>query len=252
MKPSPLTVLLLACATVSMPCRSGAEPVSSETPFPSAQQLLQDVRASLPREPLRISGELLVRRRHGLDSRRYGFEAELRLGDSPASAQYRIFDDRGVELEALTAALRLAEAPDLAYTAGGVAAEAPPLSAAIQSTDLTWMDLTLSFLWWHGGTVLREEEIKGRACYVVELPAPGGSVTVGGSGYAGVWLWVDAELHMLLQAEGREAQGQPLRRLWIKSLKKIDDRWMIKDMEVEKFPTTQRTKLHVREVETTE
>jgi hypothetical protein len=32
-------------------------------------------------------------------------------------------------------------------------------------------------------------------------------------------------------------------------LKKIDDRWMIKDLEIQGFPAVHRTKLTVRELE---
>jgi hypothetical protein len=52
---------------------------------------------------------------------------------------------------------------------------------------------------------------------------------------------------MFLRAEGLDAKGKQVRILWIKSFKKINDRWMLKDLEVQASPI-HRTKLVVREV----
>jgi len=239
----------LALGTLlSLACCAAPEESSDEIP-PSAQQLLADVRARLPRDPLRITGNLIVRRRHGVIVGEFGFDSELRLGEPDAAIRYRILDQLGKELEALTIVHGADAGRSLQYSVAGEERPLDDLSKGILTTDLTWMDLTLSFLWWQGGTVLREESIKGRPCYVVELPVPDRLVEARRSGYAKVLLWIDVELRMLLQAEGQNDKGEPVRRLWIKSLKKIDDRWMIKDMEVQQFPPLQRTKLRVRDVE---
>ena len=52
---------------------------------------------------------------------------------------------------------------------------------------------------------------------------------------------------MFLKAEGLDANGKQVRILWVKSFKKIHDRWMLKDMEIQSSPL-HRTKLVVREV----
>jgi hypothetical protein len=84
----------------------------------------------------------------------------------------------------------------------------------------------------------------------VEGPAPpdGRAAEPAAGAYATVLCWIDAELHMLLQAESRDAANRPLRTLWIKSLKKVDNRWMVKDLEVQQNPVLHRTKLTVRDV----
>ena len=43
--------------------------------------------------------------------------------------------------------------------------------------------------------------------------------------------------------------GELVRRFWIKSFKKVNERWMIKDMEVEGIPPVHRTKVSIREVD---
>jgi hypothetical protein len=63
-----------------------------------------------------------------------------------------------------------------------------------------------------------------------------------------VRLWIEEKIRVLLQAEGYDAQGEAVRRLWVQSCKKINDRWMIKDMEIQQYPEIHRTRLTVRDV----
>jgi hypothetical protein len=69
------------------------------------------------------------------------------------------------------------------------------------------------------------------------------------SPYARVRLWIAQKVHMVLQAEGLDAQGAVIRRLWVKSFMKVDDRWMIKTMEIESAPFDHRARLSIREVD---
>jgi len=210
----------------------------------TAQQLLDDVIAQLPQEPLDISGDLILRKRHGVVLREMKFQMLLKWGANPTTAQYKIREASGADLEQLTVTREHGKEPVFSYTAGRGEVRPFDVSGAIQGTDISWMDLTLSFLWWKGGRITADDaEIKGRTCYVVEVPAP---VATTGP-YAKVRIWVDQKLHMLLQAEGLDAKDKQVRILWIKSFKKINDRWMLKDLEVQASPL-HRTKLVVREV----
>ena len=119
------------------------------------------------------------------------------------------------------------------------------LSGAIQETDVTWIDLSLSFLWWRGGQTVGAEKIKGRFCYVVDLPIPEGSAM----GLAGVRLWIDPQAHVMMRAAAMDMAGQMMRRLEVKSLKKIDEIWMVKDLEIRSYPSRHKTMLRVRSVE---
>jgi len=49
----------------------------------------------------------------------------------------------------------------------------------------------------------------------------------------------------VLQAEGYDVRGELVRRLFMKSFKKIEDRWMVKDMDIQCFPSEHRTNLRV-------
>lgn len=250
------SIIFLLVASIGLgrlsPCAVAADPLPQDT-YPPAEQLLAEVIARFPLETLEVSGALIVRRHRGVVVREVGFEMELAFGKTPPTTHYRIYDALGKELETLSVYREGAELPRMAYAVGGVLRDDPPnMFSRIQSSDVTWMDLTLSFLWWHGGKVVRTESIKDRSCFVVEIESPESLGVVTERGYAKVLLWIDMEMRMLLQAEGQNARGEPMRRLWVKSLKKIDDRWMIKDMEVQQFPATHRTKLHVRDVKAPE
>lgn len=213
--------------------------------------LLQAVTARLPGDSLRIHGDIAVRRRRGVVIKRLTFHALLDLGGTPALAQYSIMDAFGRDLERLTVVRRPGSNPHLTYAAGDPleTQPAPSMSAAIQRTDIHWMDLTLSFLWWPGGVLTGTETIRGRPCHIVEVGNPHAGAGTGdqASYCAAARLWIDERLLMLLQAELLDANRRPIRRLWVDSFKKIDNRWMIKDMEVEAEPATHRTKLTIRE-----
>ena len=223
-----------------------------DDPERSAQDILDAVVERLPREPMHIEGDLVVRRRRGVVVRELRFDMFLRWGASPAESRYTIRDAFGRELETLSVTRPDGAAPRMRYTSAAQddGPREPPLFSPIQGSDVSWIDLSLSFLWWPGGTVTGREEVRGRECYVLEVPAPERAADAADAGtpYGSVRLWIDRELLMLLQAEGLDASRQPLRTLWVKSLKKIDNRWMIKDMEIQSYPAVHRTRLHVRDV----
>jgi len=188
------------------------------------------------------------------------FEMSLDLGNEPAEASYTIRDAFGKDLEQLSVAHPKGQGPRFEYASGNPlsASEPPDLFECIQGTDISWTDLTLSFLWWKDGTVVGTDTVRGRLCYLLDIPAPpdrkGTAAHNGPDGphakrrYSRVLLWIDQQLHMLLRAEGYDSNGELVRGLWVKSFKKINERWMIKDMEIQGGRAYRRTRLRIREV----
>lgn len=216
----------------------------TDAPIPTADRLLHDVVAQLPPDPITVSGSLLVRRKRGIPIAKYNFELNARWGETPARATYTILDSFGRSLESLTI---IHGNPDKYIYRQGFdlkPAQLKSISAPIRDTDLSWMDLTLAFLWWQGGKVVGEDSVLTVDCYIVTVNAPSG----GSTPYASVKLWISKKSHMMLQAEGFDAKGRLIRRLWVRSAKKFDDGWMIKIMEIQKYPAVTRTKLRVTEV----
>jgi hypothetical protein len=90
-----------------------------------------------------------------------------------------------------------------------------------------------------------EEDVRGRSCYVLDVPAPEGAF----AGCSGVRLWIEPRIPIMLRAEAYDQQDALIRRMEVKSFKKINDRWVIKDIELTSLPSRHKTYLRVRDVQ---
>lgn len=237
------TVARLSAADPSRSTHPALDAVDDDD-VPIADTLLAGVVQQLPPDPIRVTGSLLVRRRRGVPIKTYGFELIARWGASTPEAQYTIHDSFGEPLERMT--ITYGEKPVIKYEAGSPLKPLPIQSLArpVQATDVTWMDISLSFLWWSDAQFEGDASVKGFDCYVIRVAAPPDRPAV----YNSVRLWISKKAGMMLRAEGLDINGDPIRRLWINSFKKFDDGSMVKDMEIQKYPAVQRTKLTVDEV----
>lgn len=233
------------CLATLLSCALAGSGQAQSTP--TANDLLGDVIARLPPEPLLITGDITHKKRKGFVERTLTFDMAVHWGANPSVACYTVRNALGTELEQLTVLRMQGGQPLFRYAAGSPLedADTPDLFAPIQDTDISWMDLTLSFLWWPDGRIVDTDTIKGYDCYVVEVPAPD---SVPGQ-YAKVRVWIAKKIHMLLQATGYDHNGDPVRRLWVKSFKKIDEQWMVKDLLVQGRSDLHRTELRIRDVE---
>lgn len=213
---------------------------------PAARELLNDVILALPDIPLRITGDLTARAREGTPESRRGVEMLLDWQADPPTARYTLRDAFGGADSHLAITWASPRHPEYRYFEGQPlqAAPLPDLVSAIPGTDISWMDLSLSFLWWPDAVTKGSEDVKGRTCWVVDIAAPDAF-----SGCSGVRLWIDPRINIMLKAETYDANDQPIRRLEVKSFKKINDRWVIKDIELTSLPAKSKTVLRVRNVE---
>ncbi len=219
-------------------------PTAAQTP--DGDQIMMQVRAALPYIPLRITGELQSRDRRGNIVRITPVEMELDWGAQPPTALYIIRDRFGAEQERLRIAWPADRPPEYAYAHGdpAEAAALEDLNRSIAGLDLDWADLSLSFLWWNGARVVGSERVRGRFCHIVELKAPDEQV----SRYAGVRLWIDPETSLMMQADAFDARNRMVRRLQVKSLRKIDDIWMVQNLDIFTQASRDRVTLRVRNV----
>jgi hypothetical protein len=218
-------------------------PTAAVAELPSVDALMSNLLARLPSKPIRLSGDLLTTPEEGNKSR-LTISIQLRY---PREATYTIGDAFGKPLEQLTV-LRDKERVSFLYLTGDPmrGAPAPSLDQTIQNTGLSWMDLTLGFLWWNGGQIIGEEENRGQPCYVLDRHAPIGGMAP----YASTRIWVDKRVSMLLQAHGYDKLANLTRRMSVKSFKKINHDWMIKDLEVEDLSRQITTILRIRDAVT--
>lgn len=209
-------------------------------------QLMARVRAALPYIPLRINGELQSRDRRGNIVRVTPVEMELDWGAATPTALYIIRDRFGSELERLRISWALDGGAVYEYAQGDPPESAPlnDLNQSISGLDLDWADLSLSFLWWSGARIVGSERVRGRFCHIVDLQAPVNEV----GRYTGVRLWIDPETSLLMQADAYDASTRLARRLQVKSLRKIDDIWMVQNLDIFTPSSRERVTLRVRKL----
>lgn len=103
----------------------------------------------------------------------------------------------------------------------------------IAGTDICYEDMSLRFLYWKGGRVLEQgvdPRVKGRDCWVVEIPNPTPSV----GQFAWVRAWIDKENGTTWQIDGYDAKGNLKKRFSITSVQKLSDgAWFFKQMKLE-------------------
>jgi hypothetical protein len=210
---------------------------------PSVKQILDLAIARLPSDRVEVSGYLTVRKLRGVMVKELGYEMIAEWGATPSKVSYVIKDVFGGILERMEMTRDSPGVAKFEYKSGDSETNSPipDMSAGIQGSDMSWTDLTLSFLWWTNGVVSGREDIRGRSCFVMDVQAPEGEK----GQYSKVRLWIDDKLFMLMQAEGYDAKKGKIRTLWVKSFKKVDERWMLKDMEIQSYPSVHRTKLSV-------
>jgi len=233
-----LSAFLPVLAATNAP--PAAAPTAAVAELPTVDALMSNLLARLPSKPIRISGDLVTTPEKGSKTR-LTVAIQLRY---PREATYTIGDAFGKPLEQLTVLRDKGRVSFLYMTGDPIkGAPAPSLDQQIQNTALSWMDLTLGFLWWDGGQIIGQEANRGQPCYVLDRHAP----RSGDLPYSSMRIWVDKRVSMLLQAHGYDKPGNLSRRLAVKSFKKINHEWMIKDLEVEDYARQSTTILRVRD-----
>ena len=222
--------------------------------LPSAEEIMMEVRASMPSEPLLIRGRLLSGRRLGVLKHRFNIQAHMTIKNDAIAAKYTLIDYCDKSLEELTIIRNKMEPVRISYQKAYPLKPAPlpELDSMIENTDMTWNDLTLSFLWLKDGRTIGKDNKLARDCFILEFPVGCGSssakeknLTTQSDSPCRLRLWIDEKLFMFIQMEEYDANGKRRRRLSIKKIKKISDKWMIKEMEIRSYPERNRTLLRI-------
>jgi len=211
-----LTALVLLCAL----CGQAA-------PIP-ADDILAYVRTKLPSDPITLTGTLKVRTKKGFTKTSLPVEIELDWGAARPTAAYRIGK------QSLDIAWDNAKP---AYTFSDK--DSTPTSD-ILDTGITWADLSFSVLWWGGSELIDEEKKINRDCYVVDVPVPDSKNTMR--------LWIEKKMGMLLEAQTLGPDKNQLRKMRIKSIKKMDGMWVAKDLEIQDKASGNKTTLQVTDL----
>lgn len=217
----------------------------------SAEMLIQDCIRRFPTEELELRGRLTMRRRYGIEMAEYNFVAKVCWGTAEPYGTYSFFALDGKQVDCVTikrdATGNISISRDM-KTPAGVQIPPPKLTDSILGSDVTWIDATMDFLWWKNPELVGSGEVKGRDCDIIKLISLDSTDSCS---FGKVWL--DKAQRVLMQATQNNKDGKETRRMWVRAVQKMevakdDERWVIKDLEVETTGSGHRTRLHFEDV----
>ena len=192
--------------------------------FCSAMDVLANCRAMLPTEPVTMSGEIVLRNRKGIPSGEYGYTMRADRTTTPAKLEFEFREHDSTNVIERFELLRPGPIPE----------------GRVLKTDVTWLDLSLDFLWWPKAEYEAEREgetVHGQKCDVILVS----------NGERQVRAWCDRKTGCLMQAEELK-DGKPRRRLWGTRIRKFEGRWFPNVLEVETLGSGHRTKIMVNDL----
>lgn len=177
--------------------------------------------------------ELLQVARLASTSQQAELRGQLRSGSTRTPFSLRVdfgklrfaFDEPARVLE-----VRLGEDGSGVFDGRGRAVKKGMSEPVTAAADVTIEDLSLGFLYWPDARLLGRETVRTRPAWKIEL-RPGR----GGTEFAIVRVWLDADSGALLRIEGFDWQGRLARRFEVVSGQRIDGQWMLKQMRIERF-----------------
>src|SRR6476620_8281187 len=104
------------------------------------------------------------------------------------------------------------------------------LNEPVRGTAITYEELALKFLYWPNARVTGSDFIRTRNCWKLQLQAPARDPQ-----YGSILLWVDKDSGVLMRMEGYDSAGKLIKRFEVVSAQKIEDRWYLKQMRVERI-----------------
>jgi len=236
----------LAADEMPVDIMGGAAPAFAEDA--TAPAVLAVCRAMLPPRPVLLEGRIVKRNRRGTVQDEYRYTLVMRRNENPSKLVVTLKSkDNTKELQKATILREGASEPKLELEDLATGKKTTPaLDDQVLGTDVTWLDLTLDFLWWTNASFEAEREgetVHGQKCVVlvVKPTAAMGKVT-------GVRLWADRKTGCMMQAEHLGEGGKTIHRLWGTRIKKFDGRWSVSVIETESPGSGLRTKITVEDI----
>lgn len=207
-------------------------------PLPPAQDVLAFARAQLPKQAVRMNGVMKEWAANGFLKRELTVEMDLNWGADPASATYRIRDEKTGLFQCLEIQW-LPGGPDYQYSENNKDVPGFSPNAEIAGLGVTWADLSFSFLWSHEAETLRTDKKLNQDCFVLSVPR----------GKNRLLLWIEQDTGRVFGAKEETAAGEMIKEIKVVSVKEFDKLWMVKDLDINRPLENGRTSLHVETVE---
>ena len=189
------------CATCAgaqtLPLPTSAEEAREENV--TAAELLNACSRMIPLEPLVLKGEMIVRKERGIELATLRFQLMTDWGANPPSAECLLLDPAGTAVVERVVLTRPENGEaDIKLYKGLEKKDFSSISYAgrIRGTDMTWLDLTLDFLWWKDVRFADKAEGDcrlGRSCYILVAVPPRPVV-----GCSAMRVWVDKQMKCIM------------------------------------------------------
>lgn len=219
----------------------------------AARRLMARVRSGVPSQPLGMEATIKALSAEGRTIGRMRAQVTYRPDTTDPSvreAVYAVLSPDGRE-EAAVMSIRLPSgeggAPVFRYECPpGTAAEVPDLFAPLEGTDLCWMELSFSFLFWARPRIVGTEVLRKRwTCQIVELEAPEGMAGAGGAaGWDRLRLWVAPAYGAVVQGVALRG-GEEVKRFEVESVTRVRHTYMVSDMLVRSVGKGTRSRLKI-------
>ncbi len=214
----------------------------------AGQTLAAELRSLRPAQSAAFSGLLKIRDRSGRMTH-VPFTSRITAGDEAWTVAYETAATNQHAAEQLRVIHRPSQPNQYLYARApspgasvGEFKSIPPGQAAVPlaGSDFFLCDLGLDFFHWPQQTLVKKEMRKGRPCQLLSSrPAPGAAT----NGYERVVSWIDTETGGLLIAEAFGPGDKLWKEFEVKSFKKVDGQWQLRDMEIRDAQKKSRTRL---------
>lgn len=114
----------------------------------------------------------------------------------------------------------------------------------LPETDLTLFDLEMPYLFWTDFVFEGVSKVRGRAAHTFLLYPPA-DVAAAYPDLHGVRVQLDTQYHALVNAELIDADNRAYKSLSLLDLKKVDDQWMVKTIDLRNEATRNKTRFQV-------
>jgi hypothetical protein len=125
-----------------------------------------------------------------------------------------------------------------------VAIDDGALFTPLAGTDLTAFDLQMPFLFWKEFVYEGITRLRGRPASTFLLYPPA-SIVARRPDLAAIRVYLDPQFNALVQAEQLGENETPLKSMRVIELKKIDDQWIVKSIELRDETTRNKTRFTV-------
>ena len=120
----------------------------------------------------------------------------------------------------------------------------PAMFDPLADTDLTAFDLQMPFIYWNDFVFEGVEPVRGRPAHVFLLYPPADIALIKPE-LSGVRVYLDTQFGALVQAEQIGDSNQVLKSISVLDLKKVDDQWIVKTIEVRDEKTRNKTQFTI-------